>query len=169
MKRPFCHYIRSLHRDIGFFLIGITILFCLSGILLIYRDTDFLKVEKTIEKEIPKQSDPSEIGRMLHIREFEVLRTEGEIVYFTNGTYNSGTGVVKYTAKVLPAFFEKINQMHTASSGKVSHWFSLVFGVCLMFLAITSFWMFKPASKRFRRGVVFAGIGLLFAVILFFL
>lgn len=33
---------RSLHRDIGFLLIGMTLIYCISGLLLIYRGNDFL-------------------------------------------------------------------------------------------------------------------------------
>ena len=42
------HCIRSLHRDIGFFIIGLTIIYSMSGIVLTYRDTNFLKHETLI-------------------------------------------------------------------------------------------------------------------------
>jgi hypothetical protein len=169
MKKPISHYLRSLHRDVGFFLIGITIIYCVSGILLIYRNTDFLKTEKVIVKELPPHVDAAELAKILHLRELKVLKTEGEIVFFTSGTYNNNTGVVQYTSKALPSFLEKINSLHKASSAKISHWLSLTFGISLLFLAITSFWMFKSKSKHFRRGVVFASIGLFFALVLLFL
>ena len=40
MKKPL---IRVLHRDIGFLVVGLTIVYALSGIVLTYRDTGFLK------------------------------------------------------------------------------------------------------------------------------
>ena len=43
MAHSIHYWIRSLHRDIGFFLVGLTLVYVLSGILLIYRDTGFLQ------------------------------------------------------------------------------------------------------------------------------
>ena len=40
---------RLLHRYIGYFMAGIMAVYAISGVLLIYRDTDFLKKEKEIE------------------------------------------------------------------------------------------------------------------------
>ena len=40
---------RVLHRYLGFFLAGIMAVYALSGIVLIFRDTDFLKSEQTVE------------------------------------------------------------------------------------------------------------------------
>ena len=40
-KKSIHYYMRGLHRDIGFFLIGLTLIYSISGVLLIYRDTDF--------------------------------------------------------------------------------------------------------------------------------
>ena len=38
-KKSINHFVRSLHRDIGFFVIGLTIIYSISGIVLTYRDT----------------------------------------------------------------------------------------------------------------------------------
>jgi hypothetical protein len=43
MSHSIHYWIRSLHRDIGFFLVGLTLVYVLSGLLLIYRDTGFLQ------------------------------------------------------------------------------------------------------------------------------
>ena len=43
MAHDIHYWIRSLHRDIGFFLVGLTLVYVLSGLLLIYRDTGFLQ------------------------------------------------------------------------------------------------------------------------------
>jgi hypothetical protein len=54
MAHSIHYWIRSLHRDIGFFLVGLTLVYVLSGILLIYRDTGFL------------QTTPVEVGMGQH-------------------------------------------------------------------------------------------------------
>jgi hypothetical protein len=160
---------RALHRDIGFFVIGITLIYAISGILLIYRETSFLKQEKQIERHLAPNIQDSELGKTLHVRNFEVLKTEGEVIYFKNGTYNKTTGIVNYSDKALPSFLEKFNNLHKASNKKLTHWFSVTFGILLLFLAISSFWMHKPSTKMFRRGILFAGIGFVIAFVLLFL
>ena len=67
-KKSSNRYMRSLHRDFGFFAIGLTLIFSISGIVLIYRDTDFLKFEKQIEKQLSPNIKESELGMILHIR-----------------------------------------------------------------------------------------------------
>jgi hypothetical protein len=168
-KKSIQYYMRSLHRDIGFFIIGLTLIYGISGIILIYRETGFLKQEKQIERHLDANIENSELGKMLHLRNFEVVKVEGDVVYFKNGIYNKTTGMVKYSDKSLPSFLEKFNNLHKASSRSVTYWFSTIFGILLLFLAISSFWMFKPKTKLFRRGILFAGIGFIIAIILLFL
>ncbi len=164
--KSFNYYMRTLHRDIGFFLIGLTVIYSLSGIVLIFRDTDLLRHDVTIEKKLSPNIEEAELGKSLHKRDFEVLKTEGGIVYFHDGTYNQLTGVVKYTEKELPLFLKKFNDLHRANSRNVVHWFTTIYGILLFFLAISSFWMFKPKTKAFRRGIYISGIGIVATIIL---
>lgn len=168
-KKSFNYYMRILHRDIGFFLIGLTVIYSLSGIVLIFRDTDLLRHEVIIEKELSPNIEESELGKLLHKRDLEVLITEGDIVHFQDGTYNKVTGAAKYTEKELPFFLKKINDLHRANSKNVVHWFTTIYGILLFFLAISSFWMFNTKTKAFRRGIYLASIGLVVALILFLL
>jgi len=168
-KKSINYYMRSLHRDIGFFVIGLTIIYGLSGILLIYRETGFLKTEKHIEEKLNPNIPESELGMVLHMKNFEVTKTDGDIVYFQNGTYNQATGIANYSEKTLPDFFDKLNKLHKASSRSIVHWFTTLFGVSLLFLAISSFWMYKPKTKMFRRGIILAGSGFVLSIILLFL
>lgn len=163
------HCIRSLHRDIGFFVIGLTVIYSISGIVLTYRDTTFLKHETLVEKTLSPNMEASELGKVLHLRDFKVLKNEGEIVYFQNGTYNKVTGFVKYSKIELPAIFNKFTNLHKASSKNLKHLFSIIFGILLLFLAISSFWMFKTKTKLFRRGICIAGLGVVCVIILLIL
>ena len=52
-QRTLAHKIRGWHRDLGFFLIGITLVYALSGIVLVYRDHDFLNRTVQVEKQLP--------------------------------------------------------------------------------------------------------------------
>lgn len=37
MAKNIQHYMRVLHRDIGFFVIALTVIYCVSGIILTYE------------------------------------------------------------------------------------------------------------------------------------
>jgi len=165
-NKSIVHYIRSLHRDIGYLMIGLILIYSVSGIFLIYRDTDFLKTEQSITKTLQPDMKPQQLGMALHLRDFKVEKTEGNTIYFKEGTYNTSTGVVNYTTKALPFVLEKLNSLHKTASSNASHIFSVIFAVLLLFLALSSFWMFKPKAKPFRRGIIFAGIGFVFAFIM---
>ena len=43
---------RIYHRYLGFFLAGIMAVYALSGIILIFRDTNFLKQEKQVNQQL---------------------------------------------------------------------------------------------------------------------
>ncbi len=51
-KKSLNFTIRIIHRYLGFFLAGIMAVYALSGVVLIYRQTDFLKKEKQIERQV---------------------------------------------------------------------------------------------------------------------
>ncbi|WP_336624376.1 PepSY-associated TM helix domain-containing protein [Draconibacterium sp. IB214405] len=165
-KKTVPQIMRSLHRDIGFLMIGMTLIYAVSGIILVYRDTDFLKSEKTITRQLEPNLEPEQLGMQLHQRFFKVEKTEGEIVYFGNGTYNKTTGEAVYSSVSLPSFLNKINGLHKASSQSKTHWFTTIFGVLMLFLAVSSFWMFKAKTKNFKRGMVISVLGLLIAVVM---
>jgi hypothetical protein len=159
-------YMRSLHRDIGFFVIGLTMIYSVSGIVLTYRDTNFLKNETFVTKIVSPNLKANEIGRALHEKKLKVVKEEGEIIYFTNGTYNKVTGAAAYSSKRHPVILEKLNKLHKVSSKDSVHWFTIIYGMLLFFLAISSFWMFKPGTKLFKRGVCFATTGVFVVMIL---
>jgi hypothetical protein len=162
------HYMRVWHRYAGFFILGFVLLYGFSGMTLILRDTDFLKKEKKITLNLAPGIDPSELGRNLRMREFNVEKTEGDIIYFRGGSYNKATGLAEQTVKDLIFPFNKMTELHKTPSGKPLHWFTFTFAIVLLFLAISSLWMFKTTTKVFRQGIIIVIAGVIFAGILLF-
>ena len=107
---------RVIHRYLGFFLAGIMAVYSLSGIVLIFRDTDFLKQEKQHEKQIKPNASKAELGQLLKIKRLKVEREEGDVFYFKDGTYNKQTGIARYSTKKLPIILEKMTHLHKAKS-----------------------------------------------------
>jgi hypothetical protein len=159
-------FMRIVHRYLGFFMAGIMAVYSVSGILLVYRDTDFLKKEKNYEKIFPKNLTEKELGKEIKIKGFEVNKMENGILYFKQGIYNSATGEAKYSKKELPFVLGKMTKLHKAESKEALSPLNVLFGVSLFFFVISSFWMFNPKTKAFKRGMIYAGIGFLMAVIL---
>lgn len=160
------YYMRTLHRDIGFFAFGLVVIYVLSGVALIYRDTDFLKREVTVERKLKPNMVIEDVGKELRLRDFKVTKTEGDMITFQNGTYNKTSGAAVFTSKEVMFPINKFINFHKAISGKATHWFNLVFGIVFLFLAVSSLWMFKANTKTFRRGMILVGVGIVFTIVL---
>jgi len=160
---------RTYHRYLGYFLSGIMAVYAISGIVLIFRQTDFLKSEKQVEKTLSPNLKNEELGRALRIRDFKVEKTEGNIVTFRQGTYNSETGVANYTTKELPYVMSRLTELHKASTSQPLFFLNVFFGISLLFFVVSSFWMFLPQNELFKKGLYFALAGLALALILIFI
>ena len=162
-------FMRVTHRYLGYFLAGIMAVYAVSGILLVYRDTDFLKKEKQYDKTIAANLSEKALGKELKMKGLEVEKTEGTVLYFKQGTYDSATGKAKYTKKELPFVLDKMVKLHKSQSKDPIAPLSIFFGIALFFFVISSFWMFNPKTKAFKRGVKFAIAGLIISLILLFI
>lgn len=150
---------RVYHRYLGFFLAGIMAIYSVSGILLIFRNTDFLKVEKVRTENFPKDIKPEELGRALRIREFAIDKTENGILYFKQGQFDSNTGVATLKSKELPTALDKLTKIHKANTNSPLFFLNIFFGISLFFFVLSAFWMFLPGTDVFKKGLYFALAG----------
>lgn len=160
---------RIYHRYLGFFLAGIMAVYSISGIALIFRDSDLLKSEKQIEKQIQPNVKGEDLGKELRIRDFKVEKEEGELIIFRQGVYNKSTGVAKFTSKEFPFLIEKLTRIHKADSHNPLFFLNVFFGISLLFFVISSFWMFLPKTTIFKKGMYFTLAGIILTIILIFL
>ncbi len=160
---------RVLHRYLGFFLVGIMAVYATSGIVLIFRDTDFLKQEKKVEKQLEANLGEEELGKALKMKRFKVEKEEGETSYFQNGTYNKQTGAAEYTTKELPYVLDKMTHLHKAKSSEPLYFLNIFFGLSLLFFVISAFWMFLPKTSLFKKGMYFTLAGIILTLILLFI
>ncbi len=159
---------RVIHRYLGFFLAGIMAVYAISGIVLIFRDTDFLKTKKTVEVKVAPQVKNEMLGKELGIRKYQFDREEGKMVYFKNGDYNKETGVAHITTKELPYILDKMTHLHKATTDDPLYWLNIFFGVSLLFFVISAFWMYLPKTKVFKTGLLYSLGGLVLTLILLF-
>jgi hypothetical protein len=159
---------RILHRYLGYFLSGIMAVYALSGIVLIFRDTDFLKTDQQFEEKFAPKLSNEELGKELRYRDFKVKKEEGDIVSYKNGTYNKKTGVANYTEKDLPYVLNKLTHLHKASTDDPLYYLNIFFGCSLLFFVISAFWMYMPKTTIFKKGILFALAGIVLTLVLLF-
>jgi hypothetical protein len=160
---------RIYHRYLGFFLAGIMAMYAISGTLLIFRETEFLKSKKQVERQLAPNLAIEELGKSLRMRDLKVEKSEGDVVYFKQGTYNKASGVAQYKAKQLPYVLDKMTKLHKTSTNQPLYFLNIFFGVSLLFFVLSAFWMFIPSTEVFRKGMYFAIGGLLLTLILIFI
>lgn len=159
---------RVYHRYLGFFLAGIMAIYALSGVVLIFRDTNFLKQEKKIEKQLAPGLTADDLGKALRMRELKFTSENGDVESFENGTYNKATGAVSYTVRTLPAGIQKLTQLHKASTGQPLFYLNVFFAISLLFFVVSSFWMFMPKTSIFKKGLYFTLGGIVLTVIMIY-
>jgi uncharacterized iron-regulated membrane protein len=159
---------RVYHRYLGFFLAGIMAVYAISGVVMIFRDTDFLKSEKQIEKKLAPGLKVDELGQAIRIRNLKAESETNELIRFPQGYYNKVTGLTVYTTKSLPTGIEKLTQLHKASTKQPLFYLNVFFGMGLLFFVISSFWMFMPKTTIFKKGLYFTLAGILLTIILLF-
>jgi len=160
---------RIWHRYLGFFLAGIMAVYALSGIVLIFRDTDFLKQEKQIEKNLAPGLKAKEVGEAIRIRDLKAETETEALLQFKQGTYNKLTGLVIYKVRSLPKGIEKLTQLHKASIKQPLFFLNVFFGVSLFFFVLSSFWMFLPSTSIFKKGLYFTLAGIVLVLVLLFI
>lgn len=159
---------RVYHRYLGFFLAGIMAVYAFSGVVMIFRDTDFLKRDQQIEKKLAPGLTPDQVGQAIRIRNLKAQSETNELIRFDQGYYNKITGMTVYTTKSLPKGIEKLTQLHKASTKQPLFYLNVFFGMGLLFFVISSFWMFMPKTTIFKKGLYFTLAGILVTIILLF-
>lgn len=166
-NREISNKFRVYHRYLGFFLAGIMAMYSISGMIMVFRNTDFLKSEEIVTKTIAPGLEGEDIGKALRMRT-GVKSTEGDMVILFNGTYNKATGEAVITEKHLPYILEKFEQVHKATSDRPLFFMNVFFGLSLFFFVISSFWMFLPSTSVFKKGLYFTLAGIVLMLIMIF-
>lgn len=177
--------LRSLHRDFGYFVVGITFVYTVSGIALNHR-TDWNPHYTIISEDISVPSiaktefTETEIGTLL--RNFESLpkykkhfvTKSGEIkIFVEEGTviYEPNQGKASLEVLKRRPFFFQINKIHLAQTGRLWIWISDIMAFFLLFVAISGLFLMKGKFGIKGRGLWLTTLGVIIplAIILFYL
>ncbi len=172
---------RILHRDIGFFFIGATIIYGISGIALNHLkdwNPNFnVKIVKThTDEDFSKQkiSEKKIIHLLKNLNAKDVFKTYN---YVENGSvlriYLSGRSsvtvdpsdgeVVAEFVKKRPLFFQ-VNYLHYNPNVWWT-WFSDIFAGALILLALTSLFMVRGKKGAWGRGGIYIALGIIIPIL----
>lgn len=175
--------LRILHRDFGYFIVGMTIVYGISGIYLNHRhdfNPDYKITITNFQADFNNQTNISEevIREVLKTVDKRIVYkkhyvdNQGDIkVFIKNGEVvidpASGEGIMRYLQK-RPVIFE-MNKLHKATLGTVWKWTSDAMAVILIFVAVSGLFLLKGKRGFGRWGwwLTIAGfvVPLIFALI----
>ena len=167
-------WLRVIHRDLGFFVVGITLVYAISGILLNHlggKDPAFHTEAKTIQLKpnltetelsdawLADKSLPP-LKRILRIDDARLrLFLQGGV-----GVYNVSDGRLSYEINEKRALIYWINRLHY---NKVKHWSPVAdfFAGSLILLAITGLFIVKGKKGLAGSGKWYLLIGILIPIL----
>jgi hypothetical protein len=158
---------RVLHRYLGFFLAGVMAMYAISGIIMIFRETNFLKTETVEPRQLEVNLTGGELSPKLRMA-VKVDKIEGDVLYFKDGNYNKATGMATVTEMKLPFVLEKMERLHKATTNSPLYFFNIFFGLSLLFFVLSAFWMFLPSMSIFKKGLYYAIGGMILTLIMLF-
>jgi hypothetical protein len=160
MASPKLHMaFRQYHRWLGFFLAGIMGVYATSGILLIFRPTDFLKYEYTQVSQLTPGLTSQSLPTELRVKGLKVIDENENSIMLNMGEYDKTTGNATITSKDYPIVLSKMVKLHKATNNSPLFFLNIAFGIGLLFFVISAFLMFIPKLPMYKNGLKIAGIG----------
>jgi len=178
MAKNFKYWNRLIHRDLGYFFVGLIITFAISGIAMNHRES-FDSREYTVKTEQVKLDLPKDkkelneayfksISKSITPNEFRGMRERGDNVrlYFKNAfasiNINTGEGEIEYV-KLIPVLGHMTTLHKSTNIWWI--WFSDIFGIALLLIAISGMLIVKGKYSFKKRGWLLMSIGLIFPLI----
>ncbi|WP_417333449.1 hypothetical protein [Halarcobacter sp.] len=197
-KKKLSTIFRNWHRDLGYLVIGITIVYSISGIILSVRDLHLFEKEyilnATIEKNIQekelqneivlalseneqKKNLPTHIIKKSVLNKFELLENNNEFIKYQISrkkdmkfiTYYKNSGELIYSISGYPTFINSLVQAHKSSSQDKWSYLALAYSVILLFLAISAIFMVKGKYGFKERGIYLTLFGIALVVLFLYL
>ena len=175
LQNKFTKWMRNIHRDLGYFVVGMTIVYSVSGILLNHMNGSNPAVGKTVvEKKLPPFLDKDKFRKIynnqLSEHKLTTVINDGQNykIYVNGGTgyYNYENGNVKLEIMYNRPVVEFINKLHY-NQKKGWMFFADFFAVALILLALTGLFIVKGKNGFLKRGVWFMALGII--IFLFYL
>ncbi|SDW90339.1 PepSY-associated TM helix domain-containing protein [Flavobacterium degerlachei] len=175
--------LRNLHRDLGYFYIGLIVSFAFSGLMMNHREAwhpeKYTSETKAIEVQLPEESEINEdfakdLGKKLGIED-KFRRQRIKKNQFTISFEKHDVEIDMKTGKgEIVSFFKTpiISQSMSLHKNTSNFWiyYSDIFAISLIVIALTGTIMVKAGKFSFKeRGWKLAVAGVIFPLIFLFL
>ena len=167
----------AIHRDTGYLCIGMTLIYAISGIVLNHFKSgdlvhpDYAKSYKEVVVPLPKDGNVTEayvfsvldrLGEKDHYKS-HVLGTKSLEIFLSMGSvYIDLTNGSAQVEKKTPLYgIREFNLLHYNNIKKLYTWFSDLYAVALIFMAITGMFVLKGKNGILKRGAWLTFIGIL--------
>lgn len=174
---------RVVHRDLGYFFCGTTIIYAISGLAVNHVgdwNPSFIIARQTIQVEANQsQSDVTKqwvldvlepLGEKENFRQFDFPSSKKVKIYIEDGALliHLETGVGEYETVRRRLLFYQFNHLHLFPKGG---WliFSDLFAIGLCIISITGLFILRGKNGITRRGAVLVAAGLVVPVTFMFL
>jgi uncharacterized protein len=173
-KKNIVKWLRILHRDLGYFFVGITLVYGISGIIMIQKKHGQDPAYATINEQLqlPKHLDEASFvsywDKEIHRYELNrVFSDHHKIKVFLVGgigEYDAQSGLLAFEVYKRKPFVHFINRMHF---NQIKGWtfFAYFFAASLIFFAISGIFIVSGKNGFMKRGIWFMAAGLLLVII----
>jgi hypothetical protein len=174
---------RVTHRDIGYLIAGLTIIYALSGIALNHKNDwnpNYSIDERPFKTDVKITRENFDNKTAIAILKSLSLEDSFKTIYFPAGRkatifiegglvqINSETGEGKIERISKRPFFFQINFLHY-NPGKWWKYFSDIFCIALITVTITGLFIVKGKNGITKRGAILAIIGVILPLVLLLL
>jgi len=175
----------AVHRDLGYFFFGMTIIYALSGILLNhFKSGDFVHPDYSKRYEQLTVDLPSNgIADMVYARKvLEKVHEEKHFksfvkgsgymqIFFDNGSLyiDLANGKAELEEKTPRYILKEFNLLHYNNIKRWFTWFSDAYAVAMILLAVTGLFILRGKNGIKWRGAAFALIGIIIPAIIILL
>ncbi len=176
-KRSWRYWFRVIHRDFGYFLFGMTVIYALSGIALNHLndwDPSYTKISNKVKVDISnydltKKEDVLKLidifGEKKNYKKHIKKRGGVTKIFLERGSFFVyPTGDIEYEKWKRRPIFHAINFLHY-NPGKWWKWFSDIFSVGLIIIAITGIFIVRGKYGITRRGLIYTLLGIIIPLI----
>lgn len=174
-------WFRVIHRDVGYFLFGMTIIYSISGIALNHINDFDPSYEKVLKKitidtskyDLSKDSDIMNIVDVFNEKDNykkHKTRNDGMVkVYLNKGSIAiKPSGEVNYEKFKRRPILHATNYLHY-NPGRWWKWFSDAFAVALILLAVTGIFLVKGRHSISKIGLIYTVLGIVIPLLFLYL
>lgn len=174
---------RVLHRDLGYFFFGMTLIYAISGIALNHRhdwNPNYIITQKEFQKETsvsPLEADEDYATDVLDYLDISaayrthLVSGDNLRIFVKDGSVslNLSTGKGSYEIIRKRPVFNQLNFLHYNTPRKLWTWFSDIYASGLIIIAITGLFIIKGKNGISGRGAWLASLGIIIPLIFLYL